>query len=532
MPPEIVIVKEGRTVPLAKSGQSLVRSPGLARPGTMNTLSRSSIRSIKGCEGVLGETRLLVDGQLRYAHDGRTFDNIDPTTEKVLGVAPNADAADATDAVQAARRAFDADVWSTDFDLRIRCLEQLRDAIIANSEELREILVQEAGCPLSFTRSVQLDLAPIELTKAIHDATHAPWEQPADPASPQGSILRREPRGVVSAITAFNYPFYLNLKKIAPALAAGCTVVLKPSPDTPWSATVLGRLAAELTDMPAGVFNVVTSIDPAVAQVLTADPRVDMVSFVGSSGVGRKIMEQAAPTLKKVVLELGGKSAAVILDDADIPSAAAVAAGVGLHAGQGCVRLTRFLVAESRYEEAIEVAREAFGRIVVGDPRDERTIQGPQISARHQRSVINHVEGAKRDGARVVFGGSGAHPALPQGFFVEPTLLVDVDPYSTIAQEEIFGPVAVMIPFSDDEQAIEIANCTPYGLSSAVFTGDNERGLRVARRMRAAQALINGASGPGDAPLAGWKQSGVGMDNGPRGFEEHLETKVIARSIS
>jgi aldehyde dehydrogenase (NAD+) len=474
----------------------------------------------------IAEDRLLVGGVLRSAHQGRTFSNIDPTTEEILGVAADAATSDAIDAIEAARQAFDAEHWSTDLPLRIRCLQQLRDAIIEHKEELRQVLVHEAGCPLYFTRSVQLDLAWLEIDRAVEHAERYDWERPVD-ASGMASVLRREPRGVVSAITPFNYPLYLNLRKSAPALAAGCTVILKPSPETPWSASVLGRLVAEQTDIPAGVFNVLTSTDLTVGEMLTSDDRVDMVSFVGSSAVGRRIMAQAASSLKKLVLELGGKSAMVILDDADISVAAAVAAGVGLHAGQGCARLTRFLVARSRYDEAVEVARQAFGKIAVGDPSDEVTIQGPQISKRQQERIFGLIDGAERDGARCVFGGSGAPDGLSTGFFVKPTLLVDVDPDSTIAQEEIFGPVAVMIPFDGDDEAVRIANNSAYGLSGAVHSGDLDRALRVARRMRTGSVLINGGSGGPNAPFSGWKQSGIGWDNGVMGFEEHLEVKVL-----
>jgi aldehyde dehydrogenase (NAD+) len=477
----------------------------------------------------LGESRLLINGDLRFAHGNRVFDNIDPTTEKVIGQAGDAGLADAEDAICAARRAFDEDVWATDLELRRRCLAQLKDAIAAAQDELRAILIAEAGCPLSFTRGVQLDLALTEIDEAIVTAGSYEWERLL-PDNPLGdrAILRREPRGVVAAITAFNYPLYLNLRKSVHALAAGCTVILKPSPLTPWSASVLGRLVAAHTDIPRGVWNVLTTSDTAVAELLTTDPRVDMVSFVGSTAVGHKIASQAAGTLKKVVLELGGKSASVILDDADIETAAAVAAGVGLHAGQGCGRLTRFLVARSRYEEAVEVAAAAFAKIKVGDPRDEATAQGPQISRLQQERVLSLIEGAKSDGARCVFGGHGRPAGLEHGFFVEPTLFADVDPDSTIAQEEIFGPVAVFIPFVDDQQAVQIANNSRYGLSGAVTSADQDRALSVARRLRTGQVLVNGGRAPFNAPFGGWKESGIGLDSGVLGFEEHLEAKVLA----
>ncbi|MGE3621097.1 MAG: aldehyde dehydrogenase family protein [Acidimicrobiia bacterium] len=475
----------------------------------------------------IGDERLLIGGDLRPAEGGRTFENIDPTTEQPIGLAPDASVEDASAAIAAARAAFDRGIWRDDLDQRIHCLEQFRAAIVRNSDELREVLIQEAGCPSSFTKGMQLDGVPTFIDEAIEVARSYAWEtHTAAYAGGPAGVLRREPRGVVAAITAFNYPLLLNIRKAAPALAAGCTVVIKPSPETPWSATVLGRIIAEETDFPAGVLNVVTSADVEVATLLTTDPRVDMVAFVGSSAVGKAIMAQGADTLKKVVLELGGKSAMVICDDADVATAARTAAGVGLHAGQGCSRLTRFLVQRSRYDEALEAAVDAFSQIVVGDPRDEDVVQGPQISSRQQKRVLELIDGATQEGARRLFGG-GVPAALPRGYFVQPTLFADVDPDSTIAQTEVFGPVAVMIPFDTDDEAVAIANNSRYGLSGAVVSGDVERAMGIARRMRTGEVAVNGARPGNNLPFGGWKDSGVGVDSGVMGFEEHLEAKAL-----
>jgi aldehyde dehydrogenase (NAD+) len=469
----------------------------------------------------------LIDGKLRESLDGTGFANINPATEEPLGTAPDATCEDMEAAIGAARRAFDETLWSSDLPWRLACLEQLRSALERELETFREIVIAEAGCPRSYTHSIQVNGALGELDQALEIARNYEFEREiAGDNGTQRHILSREPFGVVGVITAFNYPLFLNLRKIAPALASGNTVVLKPSPETPWSATALGRLIAEQTDIPPGVVNVITSSKVEPVQLLTSDPRVDLITFVGSTVVGRQIMSQASATLKKVVLELGGKSASIILDDADVAQAAKVTAGVGLHSGQGCARLTRFLVARSRYDEAVEVAHTAFEGIRYGDPTDPEVVQGPQISRRQQERVLGYIAKGIDQGARCEFGG-GIPAELERGFFVEPTLLVDVDPMSSVAQEEIFGPVAVMIPFDDDDDAVRIANGTIYGLNGAVHGGSFERALGVARRMRSGQVSVNnGRPAPG-APFGGYKHSGLGRDNGVVGFEEHLETKVI-----
>jgi aldehyde dehydrogenase (NAD+) len=478
-------------------------------------------------EMVIEEPRLTVDGELRAASDGATYTNQDPTTEEIIGVAGDATVGDAAEAIAAARRAFDTTSWSQDLDFLIHCLEQLKAATIANTDALREILISEAGCPLSFTRGVQLDLATGPIDDAIALARDYEWETPLPGDDRSAPILRREPRGVVAAITAFNYPLFLNLRKVAPALASGCTVILKPSPSTPWSASFLGRMAVEETDLPPGVLNVLTSSRPEVGVELTSSAGVDMVTFVGSSAVGRSIMAQAAPTLKKLVLELGGKSASIILEDADVAAAATVAAGVGLHSGQGCARLTRFLVHRSRFDEAVESATAAFGKIVVGDPRDESVIQGPQITEAQQSKVFGLIERALGEGAKAAFGGPERPERLERGWFTQPTLLVDVEPDSEIAQTEVFGPVAVMIPFDTDDEAVAIANNSAYGLNGAVTSGDLDRALSVARLIRTGQVIVNGGGTGPAAPFGGHKQSGIGVDNGPMGFAEHLNVKPL-----
>ena len=283
--------------------------------------------------------------------------------------------------------------------------------------------------------------------------------------------ILREAVGVVGAITPWNFPFMLNLSKVGPALAAGNTVVLKPAPDTPWSATAIGKIAAEETDLPPGVLNIVTAGDKAeIGEVLTGDPRVDMISFTGSSMTGRRIMARGADTLKRVFLELGGKSANIILDDADFPSTVASGSMVCMHAGQGCAITTRMLLPRSRYDEGLELLKASFEGFAYGDPNDLSNLMGPLINERQRDRVLGYIEKGKAEGARLLVGG-GRPANLPKGYFVEPTLFVDVDPDSTIAQEEIFGPVLAVIPFEDDDDAVRIANNSRYGLSGSVASG-------------------------------------------------------------
>jgi aldehyde dehydrogenase (NAD+) len=320
-----------------------------------------------------------------------------------------------------------------------------------------------------------------------------------------------------------------NLQKSVPALAAGCTVVLKAAHDTPWAATMLGRVASQCPDLPPGAFNVLTSSgDAALGAMLTGDPRVDVVSFTGSTATGRRVMESASKTIKKTLLELGGKSAMIVLDDVTFPEALMGAGFVCSNAGQGCVLTTRLLVPRSHYDEAVTILEPMFRNISYGDPTDMNNVMGPMINAAQRERVLSYIEKGKAEGARLVVGGNKA-TQFAKGYYVEPTLFVDVDNNMTIAQEEIFGPVLVVIPFEDDDDAIRIANDSPYGLSGAVISASPERAMRVARRVRTGTMNVNGAFffAP-NAPFGGYKQSGIGREMGVEGFEEYLETKTIA----
>ncbi len=478
------------------------------------------------------ETRNLIDGKLVEASNGNRFDNIDPTTEEVIGSCADGTKDDMLGAVAAARRAFDETDWSRDHAFRSKCIRQLHEGLVEEKEQLRSIVVHEAGAPLSLTPFMHLD-NPIDMLAYWADiASSYTYEERMDDIvfldNPQGRILIREATGVVGAITPWNVPVYLNIAKIGPAIASGCTMVLKPAPDTPWSATHIGKVIAERTDIPAGVVNIVASSDHLTGEILSSDPRVDLVTFTGSTQTGRRIMECGAATVKKIFLELGGKSANIILDDVAIEAVVPMGAMTCVHGGQGCAITTRMLLPRSRYDEGVALLESAFGNWNYGDPSDPSNLQGPQISKRQQERVLSYIEKGKKEGARLAVGG-GVPKHLDKGYFIEPTLFVDVDPDSTIAQEEIFGPVLCVIPFEDDDDAVRIANNSVYGLSGAVHSASEERALSVARRIRSGTLSVNGAQWfDVDTPFGGYKQSGLGRENGVQGFEEYLETKVIA----
>jgi len=478
-----------------------------------------------------GEKRNLIDGQLVDASNGATFDNVNPATEEVIGVCADGTKEDMDSAIAAARRAFDETSWSSDPAFRKKCLHQLCEALAEAKEILRPIATAEAGAPAMLTRGVQCDSYIDAMPYWADLAGSYEYEKPMSDIQFMGQtqrrLLRREATGVVGAITPWNFPLPLNLTKLGPALAAGNTVVLKPAPDTPWCATNIGRLIHEKTDMPAGVVNVVASSDHGVGALLSSDPRVDLVTFTGSTVTGRRVMEAAAATVKKVFLELGGKSANIVLDDAPFEQVLPFGATVCTHAGQGCALQTRLLLPRARYEEGLAMLKTAFENFPYGDPTDPGKLMGPQVSRKQQERVLHYIELGIKEGARLVTGG-GVPAHLSKGYFVEPTLLADVDPDSTIAQEEIFGPVLCVIPYEDDEDAIRIANNSIYGLSGGVSSASEERALGVARRIRTGTLSVNGGQWYDvDTPFGGYRQSGIGRESGLLGFEEYLETKVI-----
>jgi aldehyde dehydrogenase (NAD+) len=481
------------------------------------------------------ESRMLVDGELIPADSGKTFDNVNPATEEVLGQVADASAAEMHRAIDASRRAFDETDWSSNHAFRKRCLEQLQEALEAEREELREELILEAGAPRMITQGPQLD-APMEsaLRYPAKLIDEFPWEiDLGDAVGLTGELnarrIWREPAGVVGAIVPWNFPVEVTLNKLGQALATGNTVVLKPAPDTPFNATRIGRLVAEQTDIPAGVLNVVTASDHLVGEELTLSPKVDLISFTGSTAVGKRIMEKGAPTLKRLFLELGGKSATVVLEDADLASASMIGIAPCMHAGQGCAIPTRMLLHRSRYEEGVGLLKAMYEGIKPGDPQDPSTLTGPLISAKQRSRVLGYIQKGIDEGATLTVGGLEPPEGMDKGWFVRPTLFTDVDNSMTIAQEEIFGPVLVVIPFDDEEDAVRIANDSAYGLAGGVFSSSLERSLAVARRIRAGSMSVNGgAPYGGDVPFGGYKNSGIGRQNGIPGFEQYLEVKSVA----
>ncbi|MFC0313252.1 aldehyde dehydrogenase [Gordonia phosphorivorans] len=476
---------------------------------------------------------LLIDGKL-VPGSGGAFDVVNPATEEVIGQASQATAADMDAAIAAARTAFDTTDWSRDHAFRARCLRQLRDALAGHFDELRELTVAEVGCPVFLTHGPQLEGPVNDLGYFADLAESYTWTVDLGEASPMGiknhRELRSEAIGVVGAITPWNFPHQINFAKIGPALAAGCTVVLKPAPDTPWCAALVGKVIAEETDIPAGVINIVTSTDHELGAQLTADPRVDLISFTGSTATGRAVMTTAAASLKKVFLELGGKSAFLVLDDADLGSACAMAAfNVVTHAGQGCAITTRLVVPREKLAEATELTRNALAGLPAADPEKPGTICGPLISARQRDRVEEYIALAVAEGGTVETGGDRPADA-DRGYFVSPTLISGLDNSARVAQEEIFGPVLVILAHDGDDDAIAIANDSPYGLSGQVWGTDPDRIDRVVRGVRTGTMGINGGIWyAADVPFGGYKQSGIGREMGVAGFAEYLETKAVAR---
>jgi aldehyde dehydrogenase (NAD+) len=482
------------------------------------------------------ESQLLIDGKL-VAGSAGTFPTVNPATEEVLGIAADASADDMGRAIEASRRAFDETDWSTNNALRVRCIRQLQEALAKHVEELRDITIAEVGAPRMLTSAAQLE-GPIDDLKFSADTAEAyAWRTDLGIASPMGiksqRTIAREAVGVVGAITPWNFPHQINLAKIGPALAAGNTVVLKPAPDTPWCAAVIGQIIAEHTEIPPGVVNIVTSSDHAVGALLAKDPRVDMVLFTGSTATGRSVMSDAAATIKKVFLELGGKSAFLVLDDADLAGACSMSAfTASMHAGQGCAITTRLVVPRARYDEAVEAAAATMAGLRPGDPQDAGTICGPLISERQRDRVQAYLDSASDEGGKFACGG-GRPADRDVGYFIEPTVIAGLDNNAKVAREEIFGPVLTVIAHDGDDDAVRIANDSPFGLSGTVFSADPDRAAGIAARLRVGTVNINGGVWySADVPFGGYKQSGIGREMGLAGFEEYLEIKAIATAAN
>jgi acyl-CoA reductase-like NAD-dependent aldehyde dehydrogenase len=465
--------------------------------------------------------QLYVGGQwVDPAGDG-AIEVVNAATEEVMGRIPEGSPADVDRAVAAARAAFDA--WSqVPVDDRVGLCTLVALKLEERAEEIAGLIAQELGCPIRVAMAIQAGLPAMDFNSMAQLAGELPWEQQLG-----NSLIVREPVGVVGAITPWNYPLHQVAAKVAPALTAGCTIVVKPSEVTPLSAFLLAQIMDEV-GMPAGVFNLVTGYGPVVGEAIAAHPDVDMVSFTGSTRAGRRVSELAAQTVKKVALELGGKSPNVILDDADLERA--VVDGIKkcyLNSGQTCSALTRMLVPREQLPIVEAIAAAAAEQTPVGDPLDETTALGPLVSDVQRERVRGYIQKGIEEGAKLVAGGAEPPEGLERGYFVRPTVFSEVTPEMTIAQEEIFGPVLAIMPYDDEEDAVRKANDTVYGLAGGVWSGDPERAKRVARRLRTGQVEINGGVFNPLAPFGGYKQSGHGRELGPYGIEEFLTLKAM-----
>lgn len=460
-----------------------------------------------------------INGQWVKAQSGKNFEVHDSTTEEVFATVPQGTKAEAEQAVLAARAAFDS--WSQ-LPVETRCayIDKIVQGLKDRTDEMGTAIAREVGMPIKLAKMIQVGGPVFNWGNAAKVARRFVWEEKVG-----NSLVVREPIGVVGCITPWNFPLNQITLKVAPALAAGCTVVLKPSEIAPINAMILTEII-HAAGLPAGVFNLVNGTGPEVGEVLASHSEVDMVSFTGSTRAGKRVGELAAQSVKRVALELGGKSASLILPDADLE--AAVKGSVSacmLNSGQTCSAHTRMLVPESQYEDAKKIAQTAIAKLTLGPSLDESTRLGPLVSAAQRDRVIGFIEQGIQEGAEVVAGGA-QKPAFDKGYFVQPTIL-RVKASDTLAKEEIFGPVLVIITYKDEAEAIRIANDSIYGLGGGVWSKDEAHAVAVARRIRTGQVDINGAPFNSNAPFGGYKQSGNGRENGKFGFEEFLEFKAM-----
>ena len=465
--------------------------------------------------------KLYIDGAWVASTGSGTIEVVNSTTEEVMGRIPEGTPDDVDRAVQAARAAFPA--WSqTSKEERAKFLQRITEGLQARMMEIAQLIAGEVGMPMNLSTIIQAGLPTMTFGSMQQLLDEVPFEEQVG-----NSLVVREPVGVVGCITPWNYPLHQTVAKVAPALGAGCTVVLKPSEVAPLNAFVLAEIVDEV-GLPAGVFNLVTGTGPVVGEAIAAHPGVDMVSFTGSTRAGKRVSEVAAATVKRVALELGGKSANVILADADFERA--VSDGVGkcfLNSGQTCSALTRMLVPRSKLAEAEDIAVRTAESYTPGDPMGDAARLGPLVSAAQRDRVRGYIEKGIEEGAKLLTGGVEPPEGLEQGYFVRPTVFSEVRTDMTIAQEEIFGPVLSILPYDTEEEAIEIANDTVYGLAGGVWAGDAEHAKEVARRLRTGQVEVNGGSFNPLAPFGGYKQSGHGRELGKYGLEEFLEVKAL-----
>jgi acyl-CoA reductase-like NAD-dependent aldehyde dehydrogenase len=465
--------------------------------------------------------KLYIDGSWMASTGKGTIDVLDSATEEVIGRIPDGTPQDVDKAVAAAKKAFPG--WAaTDKEERAKYLQRITEGLQARMGDIANIVAREVGMPINLSMMIQAGLPTMTFGSMGQLIDSTPFEEQIG-----SSLIVREPVGVVGAITPWNYPLHQIAAKVAPALAAGCTVVLKPSEVAPLNAFILAEIIHEV-GLPAGVFNLVTGTGPVVGEAIAGHPDVDMVSFTGSTRAGRRVSELAAQNVKRVTLELGGKSPNVILDDADLQQA--VSDGVGkafLNSGQTCSALTRMIVPRARLAEVEQIAVKAAESYTPGNPFADGTRLGPLVSATQRERVRNYIRKGIDEGAELLTGGADAPEGLDKGYFVRPTVFSKVDQNSTIAQEEIFGPVLSIIPYDTEDEAVEIANNTIYGLAGGVWSGDPERAKKVARQLRTGQVEVNGGAFNPMAPFGGYKQSGHGRELGKFGLEEYLEVKSL-----
>ena len=466
---------------------------------------------------------LYIDGSWVEPNGEGTIEVINPASEGVIGSVPVGSESDANAAVEAARAAFTG--WSeSTIDERSNYLNLLSSALKDRGEEIAELITSEVGTPIEYSRMAMVGTPRVVSRSYAKILDGFAWEEEI-----RNSIVVKEPIGVVAMITPWNFPLHQIIGKVAPAIAAGCTMVLKPSKEAPLNAFILADILDEI-GLPNGVFNLISGHGREIGETLASHPEVDMVSFTGSTNAGVRVSELAAPSVKRVTLELGGKSANIILDDADIPRAASSAIySCFANSGQECSALTRLLIPEDSREEVVEVIASKIGRYTVGDPMDGTSKCGPLVSKRQQESVSRYISTGIDEGATLVAGGEGMPDDLDSGFYVRPTVFADVTPEMTVFREEIFGPVLCITTYSNVEEAIELANDSEYGLSGGVWSGDESRAMKVARKLRTGQVSINGGAFNVTAPFGGYKKSGLGRELGVHGMEEFLETKSIQR---
>src|SRR3954470_4651628 len=465
--------------------------------------------------------RLFIGGEWVQPSGDDVLEVIDSTTEQVMGRVPEGTAADVDRAVAAARAAFQE--WSqVPLEQRVAACAAIGQQLAARSAEIAALISREVGMPIELSTMIQAGLPTMDFASMPEVAGRTVWEE-------QGGnwLVVREPVGVVGCITPWNYPLHQLCAKVAPALAAGCTVVAKPSEVTPLNAFILAEVIDEV-GLPGGVFNLVPGYGPTVGEAIAGHPGIDMVSFTGSTRAGKRVSEVAAGTVKRVALELGGKSPAVVLDDADMEkSVVDVVSRCYLNSGQTCSALTRMLVPRERLPEAEAIAAAVAQQVKVGDPFDQDSTLGPLVSDAQRERVRGYIRKGREEGAKLVAGGEEPPEGSDKGYFVQPTVFSEVRPEMTIAQEEIFGPVLSIIPYDDEDEAVRIANDSLYGLAGGVWSSDPERAQRVARRIRTGQVEINGATFNPLAPFGGYKQSGNSRELGKFGLEEFLEVKSI-----